>query len=141
MYTSIAKPYLSYGVITWWPRVQLDVSRKRLSKVQRLACLSITGALRTTPTASLEVILDLCPLHIFLKMEACRSLCRLNLVLKRRVCYSTGTDRSSAVQGLIDSIAGDLVGETDAILPKPLFGGRYECLITERDSWSQSVRP
>jgi len=41
--------------------------------VQRLACLSITGAMRTAPTRAVEVWLNLMKLDIFIKMEAVRA--------------------------------------------------------------------
>ena len=37
--------------------------------VQRLACFHITGAIRTTPTKALEIIVGLEPLTIFIKHE------------------------------------------------------------------------
>ncbi|XP_055844735.1 uncharacterized protein LOC129911088 [Episyrphus balteatus] len=39
-------------------------------KVQRLACVCITGAMRTCPTAAMEVILDLTPLHLIIESAA-----------------------------------------------------------------------
>ncbi|KAJ8966512.1 hypothetical protein NQ317_010498 [Molorchus minor] len=41
-----------------------------LLRLQRLASLAITGALRTTPSAAMEILLDLPPLHIFMEREA-----------------------------------------------------------------------
>jgi len=46
--------------MVWWPRVK-NVRRMELSKVQRLACLAITGSMKTTPTAVIEVLLGLPP--------------------------------------------------------------------------------
>jgi hypothetical protein len=42
-------------------------TRAKLSKLQSLACLGITGAITMAPTAATEVLLGLLPLH--LKME------------------------------------------------------------------------
>lgn len=41
-----------------------------LRRLQRLACIGIAGAMRTTSTASLEALLSLLPLHIFIEKEA-----------------------------------------------------------------------
>jgi ribonuclease HI len=41
-----------------------------LSKLQRVACLGITGAIKTTPTAAMEVLLGLPPLHLQVEPEA-----------------------------------------------------------------------
>jgi len=43
---------------------------KELEHVQRIACLYITGAIRTTPTSALEMITGPTPLAIFFKQEA-----------------------------------------------------------------------
>ncbi len=137
IYTSIVRPYLAYGIIAWWPRLELDTSKKLLSKIQRLACIGITSAMKSTPTAALEVLLDLPPLHLFLEGELSRSLCRVSLVLKRRVLYATGTRRSTRIQDFIDSIAGDLTVETDTVIPTLSFDRNYSCFIPERTQWDQ----
>jgi hypothetical protein len=41
---------------------------QRLNKLQRMACLGITGAMKTTPTAAIEGLTGLPPLR--LQMEA-----------------------------------------------------------------------
>jgi hypothetical protein len=45
-------------------------SRAKMSKLQRLACLGITDAIRTTPTAAVDVPLGLPPLWLKMKAEA-----------------------------------------------------------------------
>jgi hypothetical protein len=50
IYTSIVRPYLAYGIIAWWPTLERDTSKKLLSKIRRLACISITsGSSRIKP--------------------------------------------------------------------------------------------
>ena len=70
MYRAIVRPILIYGCMVWAPQVELGVVQKRIDRVQRLACLSITGAITSTPTAALEVLLSLPPLDLFVKQEA-----------------------------------------------------------------------
>jgi hypothetical protein len=55
----------------WWlgSRVEQKKAKKLLSHLQRMACLGNTGGMRSTPT-SLEVMLMLLPLHLFIKQEA-----------------------------------------------------------------------
>jgi len=62
--------------MVWWPRVK-NVSRMELSNLQRLACLAITGAMKTTPTAAIQVILGLPPLHVMTEAEALTGIYRL----------------------------------------------------------------
>ena len=56
--------------MVWAPSVERGVIQKKITHIQRLACLSITGVMSTTPTATLEVILSLPPLDLFVKQEA-----------------------------------------------------------------------
>lgn len=70
MYDAISKPILTYAAPVWWKKAEVKSTQAKLSKLQRLACVGITGAMRTAPTAALEVLLDLPPLHIVIKKEA-----------------------------------------------------------------------
>jgi hypothetical protein len=61
---------IAYGSLVWWPKVLQTTAQQKLTKIQRLACLGITGAMRTTPTAALEALLDLPPLHLYVEGQA-----------------------------------------------------------------------
>lgn len=69
-YITIARPRITYAALVWWPKVNEVTAQAKLNKVQRLACLSVTSAMRTTPTAALEAMLCLLPLHLHVKKEA-----------------------------------------------------------------------
>jgi hypothetical protein len=58
--------------------MKYGTSRAELSKLQRMACLGITGAIRTAPTAAFEVPLGLPPLHLLLEAEARAGIYRLH---------------------------------------------------------------
>jgi hypothetical protein len=58
-------------------RVRNKVSKMELNKLQKLACLAITGAMRTTPTAAMVVLLVLPPLHVIIEAEAQTAIYRL----------------------------------------------------------------
>lgn len=77
MYTMIVRPSITYGAIAWGKRTQLKTAKKSLSKLQRLACVCITGAMRTCPTAAIEIILGLTPLHLVIERIAKEALIRL----------------------------------------------------------------
>ena len=50
LYVAIIWPTIPFVSLVWWPGCQTTSAKKRLSKVQRLASLEITGAIRMTPT-------------------------------------------------------------------------------------------
>jgi hypothetical protein len=70
IYTMVIRPMLSYGFTIWWSRVTYKVNRLELGRLQRLACLAITEAMRMAPTAAMEVLLGLPPLHMMIGAEA-----------------------------------------------------------------------
>jgi hypothetical protein len=71
LYVTIVCPTISFASLVWWPGCQTTARTKnKLSKVQRLACLGITGALRTTPTGATEALVGLPPLDLVIQGEA-----------------------------------------------------------------------
>jgi len=83
--------------MVWWPRVK-NISRMELSKLQRLACLAITGAMKTTPTAAIEVLLRLSPLHVMTEAEALAGICRL-MCNKQWRPKSTNSGHTTKISG------------------------------------------
>lgn len=69
-YRTIIRPLVTYAALVWWPKTKEKTASEKLSKVQRLACLGVTGAIPTCPTAALEMMLDLLPLHLQVQKEA-----------------------------------------------------------------------
>jgi hypothetical protein len=67
LYTVVVRPIITCAATVWWPRMKYQTGQLKLSKLQRLACLGITGAMRAAPTTAIEVLPGP-PLH--LKMEA-----------------------------------------------------------------------
>jgi len=61
LYVSIIRPSVTFASLVWWPGCQTASAKKKLSRVQRLACLGITGAVRTTPTNAVEALICLLP--------------------------------------------------------------------------------
>jgi hypothetical protein len=78
IYTVVVRPTVTYAATVWWPRIKYGTSRAELSKLQRMACLGITGAIRTAPTAAIEILLGLPPLHLQLEAEARAGIYRLH---------------------------------------------------------------
>jgi len=70
LYVSVIRPSVTYASLVWWPGCQAASAMKTLSKIQRLACLGITGAVRTTPTRAMEALICLPPLESVVQGEA-----------------------------------------------------------------------
>jgi len=59
IYTAVDMPFLLYGVALWWSALHKQCILTPLNKVQRMAALCISGALRITPKEALNAILNL----------------------------------------------------------------------------------
>ena len=70
IYTAVIRPMILYAAFVWWTRTLQVTTQASLRKLQRLACLVVTGAMRSTPTVALEALLDLPPLHSQIQCEA-----------------------------------------------------------------------
>jgi hypothetical protein len=55
---------MTSATIVWWCTVKYKTSRAKFDALQRLACLGITVAIRTSRTAAVEVLVGLSPLHV-----------------------------------------------------------------------------
>jgi len=67
LHVAIVLPIISFAFLLWWPGCQTASARKKLSKVQKLACLRIMGGIRTTPTGAFEALVGLPPLNLVIQ--------------------------------------------------------------------------
>ena len=79
MYTAIIRPIVTYASLVWWPKTKQKTAQERLERLQRLALLGVSGAMVTTPTAALEALLNIPPLHIFVERDARATAYRLGI--------------------------------------------------------------
>ncbi|MCP3668244.1 MAG: hypothetical protein GY696_38110, partial [Gammaproteobacteria bacterium] len=78
MYVSIVRPMIMYASPIWWKGpAEVIALQRHLSVLQRIALVGITGVMSTTPTAALENMLNLAPLHVLAEAEAMLSAKRL----------------------------------------------------------------
>jgi hypothetical protein len=69
LYVTIVWPTVTFASLVWWPGCQTATAKRKLSKVQRLACLGITGAIRTTPMGAMEALVGLPPQDLVIQGE------------------------------------------------------------------------
>nr|XP_022904347.1 uncharacterized protein LOC111416527 [Onthophagus taurus] len=80
IYMTVIRPMLTNGAVVWWSKTLQSTSTAALNKVQRLACLYVTGALRTS--AAMENVLNLTlytlfVIHLFIQEVALVTMIRL----------------------------------------------------------------
>jgi hypothetical protein len=77
LFTSVVRPSITYASLVWWPGCETARAKQLLGTIQRLACLGITRAMRTTPTNVMEALVGLPPLDLVVQGEARASAHRL----------------------------------------------------------------
>lgn len=89
-YSAIIKPMVTYASLAWWPKTLQVKTQELLNKIYRLACLGITGAMKTCPTAAMGAMLSLTPLHLAVQKEAMLSALRLPQISDFKIGDFTG---------------------------------------------------
>jgi hypothetical protein len=79
LYTCIVCPALTYGAVVWAKSTQMKSVQAKMNKVQRLGQVSIAPMRQNTPTAGLELICGVQPLHIRIISLAVQTYNRLDL--------------------------------------------------------------
>jgi hypothetical protein len=80
LHTRVIRPSIFHAALVWWPKVKQRSTKTQLGRIQRMACLAITGAMKLIPTAAMEVLLNLTPLHLLIMAEVRMALYRLHIL-------------------------------------------------------------
>ena len=64
------RPTMSYARVSWAGGLKKKYLVRKLTMVQRLACLIISSAFPGTPTGALEILLNITPIEKILLAEA-----------------------------------------------------------------------
>ena len=81
-YTGIVRPTLAFACHIWWNFTPSKTTITQLTRLSRLACLSIAKVHRSTPTKGLEVIYNLPPLEFFLAEQTLSAFRRTKKLVK-----------------------------------------------------------
>ena len=144
IYTAIIRPILAYAAVVWINATNSSTLVAMLQKVQRLACITITSAYPSTPTAALEVLLQLPPIDIFLKGESYMATYRLergDMWTRRRYVGNRGSRLKSHVdmnnEGKVNIPL--LSMPKDSCTPYLQFGKKFSVKIGERDQIQSEI--
>ncbi|CAH2099133.1 unnamed protein product [Euphydryas editha] len=127
LYTAVIRPMISYGAVVWWPRTDLITASNKLQRFQRLACLAITGGMRTTPTAAMEAMLNLPALHLFIKQEAASAAVRL----KTQNLWKTSRSPHAEVLHEVMQKEPSLLAVSDRFPKQFIFDKKYKIQLHE----------
>ena len=133
LFNMIIKPVLTYGSLVWWPKTEQTTIKNKLNRLQRLACLSISGAFKTTPTLAMEAIMNILPLHLHIKYEALKSAVRLRSL---GLFFDNFTGGHRSILKLADTANKLLSAPGDRIIPQLIVEKRFIINICENRGWS-----
>jgi hypothetical protein len=130
LYTGVIRPSIFYGALFWWSKVMQKTTKIQLGRIQRMACLAVTGAMKSTPTAAMEALLNLTPLDLLIMAEVRTALYRLH-ILKQ-----PGVPKSVAGLLSIWKNVGDPILDmrSDYTIPVYYFPKIFNVII-DRDYW------
>ena len=135
LYTAVVRPIITYGAVFWAKKLKEAELIKKLAKFQRKACLMITNASSSTPTAGMEAVLAMRPLQIHLKEVALACFYRM----KRQSTWQTQEGDASAGHGkTVMSWAKeipDLNMPTDKLKEKYSSTKKFQTSILERGNF------
>jgi hypothetical protein len=79
LYTRVIRPSILHGALVWWPKFKQKTTKMQLGRIRRMALPAITGAMKLTPTAAMEVLLNLTALDLLIMAEVRLALYRLHI--------------------------------------------------------------
>ncbi|XP_058978632.1 uncharacterized protein LOC109613882 [Musca domestica] len=135
IYESVVRPILTYGALVWWHSLRKITFSKNIDKVQRVASLLITGAVRSTPQSALDTLLNLKPLGLFVEELAARCALRLNELGQWR----SQPFGHSVILKYVENVSNQAIA-SDYILPRHSFD-LLDIRIPNRDIWSRGTPP
>nr|AMS38365.1 hypothetical protein [Bactrocera tryoni] len=134
LYTMIVRPIITYGAVAWASIASQTSVGIKLSKLQRLACVCMTGAMRTCPTAALEVLLELTPLHLVIGQVAKHTLLQIT---------AEGCGKGKVISSQrMEKISGNI---PLALLPRDSttktvnFTKKFKVTLGSKDEWNDST--
>jgi hypothetical protein len=139
LYSAVIRPILAHGAIVWWTRLKRVTASVALTRLQRLALLCMTGALRGTPTAAMEAILSLPPIKDFLISQALSTAYRLRQA-GRWLSPPNPTHRGHArIFTEFEQQLPVLEMPGDFVTPGYRFESEYRVQIQSRQDWQTAA--
>ena len=139
-YTGIVRPAFAYGAIAWSKAAQYEGIKSKLRTLQRMALLNIAPVRKGTPTAALELLYDVMPLHLFVKEMALKTSVRIG-VRPNWVPINTKGHHHLLFEALPQTVRGI---EIDNLRTTTVWKQNYHTIITDgkdldRQDWKDWI--
>jgi ribonuclease HI len=140
-YTALVRPIMSYASLIWTKGTKIKGQHKLLERVQRKACLTILNAIPSTPTAGMEVILNLEPIDIYLKTQALTTLNRLRANGNWRTQPGevlNSMNHTNLIIGIAEQIPTTNM-PSDKLLYRELINTKFKTFIHSREMMNRKI--
>lgn len=134
IYETVIRPMMTHGCVVWWPRLDIESARKAMMEVQRLVCICVTGAMKTTATAAMETLLGVPPVDLIVKAKAFATANRLAQNGLWAPNFRSGHGRISDL--ITDPI---FAMPRDRIKPELSFVMNFQAIFPERQAWQNGL--
>jgi len=124
-FTGIVQPALTYGSLVWAKAAQTVSFKKKLKRVNRLALMSMGHFRKSTPTAGMEIVNFLRPLHLHIAREA-----TLAYVRTSGLTLTTNNNTHKSFASDILNVSFLTESRIDNIIRSPNWSRNYQ-VVTE----------
>ena len=141
-YTSLIRPILSYGSMIWLKGTTQTSKVAPLIKIQRRACLATLNAMRTTPTAAMELLTGIQPITLFLQTCAINTHLRLidNGNWRPKTGETTNPNTHSKLVEMLTAQTPTLHMPTDKLINRLRIRTNFETKIESREEINKTIK-
>ena len=140
-YTALVRPILTYACIVWLKALKQPSKLIILRRIQRKGCLATLNGMVSTPTASMECIMGILPIDIYILKVAVNSY--LRMVKNGNWITKEGEIINKLAHGNIVMTASKEIKElhmpTDKLTPKQYIDSKFRTEIMDRSEFQNLV--
>ena len=126
------RPIMSCACVSWAGGLNKKYLVRKLTKVQRLACLMISSAFPGTPTGALEILLNITLIEEFLLAEAVRGSYRITVSGLWHVNPIASCGKTKSHVDVCNEARRFLQMPADRIKKTKVFERNFECQIMDK---------
>ncbi|XP_017467893.1 PREDICTED: uncharacterized protein LOC108360207 [Rhagoletis zephyria] len=127
----VVKPIVTYASLAWWTKATQRGASTKLSKLHRIVCIGITGAMKTCLADALSAVVGIPPFPILIEKEATTAALRILNTSDLKIGNMTGHMK------VLMKFANDpILQMRDAIVPKLEISRKFEVHIADRAFWN-----
>jgi ribonuclease HI len=135
VYKQIILPRITYGSVVWWHKAKIKKYSSKLDSLQRAALMMVTGAMRSTPTKSLNVLMNVNSLEMQIQSTAMKTCARLRW---NGSWISQGNQlEHREISKFLDLITGNISCDKTEIRWNTNY--KYDTIINERNTWNRGL--